>query len=183
MKFIYRNNEVGFKIWAAVYIEAAERIVTQFPFYKRFRESFYQEKQQEYKEALKVLNEYKSFMLLLDEEEKSVFERTIMRNEIINDINGTRVFLIKPILFQKWEMVCFKNKKTRIKKIDNKALGSELRRLREINYLSVTAVANALGIDPSTLRNYELGNRTISTNALYGLAQIYNVGIDKIIGR
>jgi len=181
MRFIYRNNEIGFKKWASSYIAEAERIVQIFPNYKHLSESFYKEKQKEYKEALKVLDEYKSLLLLLNIEEMEIFKRAIVRNEIIDNINKTKVVLIKESLFKKWQIVCFKNKQSQIIKINNKALGDELKRLRAQRYLSVTSVANALNIDPSTLRNYELGHRTISLNALYGLSQIYNVEIEKLI--
>ncbi|MFA7010250.1 MAG: helix-turn-helix transcriptional regulator [Bacilli bacterium] len=182
MRFIYRNNEVGFKKWASSYISKAEVIVDIFPMYKHLSERFYREKQEEYKEALKVLDEYMSFLLLLSLEEREIFNRSIVRNEIIDDINKTKVRLIKESLFKKWQMVCFKNKQNRIKVINDKALGAELRSLRVQNFLSVTAVADALNIDPSTLRNYELGHRTISLNVLYGLSQIYDVSIEKLIG-
>lgn len=51
-------------------------------------------------------------------------------------------------------------------------LRNELKRLRAYYFISATAEANALGIELGTLRNYEIGNRTISANTSYGLAQI-----------
>lgn len=181
MIFLYRNNEIGFRKWATTYIRKAEQIVNMFSMYKPLNENYYNEKQKEYKEAVKVLNEFNSLLLLLNNEELDFFERAIVKNGIIDDINKNKVFLIKEIIFKKWQSICFKNNKLRISKIDNKSLGNELKRLRTYYSLSVTAVANALGIKPGTLRNYELGNRTISVNTLYGLAQIYHVDIEKLL--
>ncbi|MFA7059176.1 MAG: helix-turn-helix transcriptional regulator [Bacilli bacterium] len=181
MKFIYRNNEIGFRRWAFTYIKEAERIVEMFPLYGRSSEKFYKEKQKEYEDAVRVLYEYNSLLLWLDEEETDIFQRAIVKNKIISDIKGSRVFLLIENVFKKWQTICFKNKKTRIKRIDNKAIGRKLKDIRNENFLTVTAVADALKIAPSTLRNYELGNRTISLNALYGLSQIYGVSIEQVM--
>lgn len=181
MRFIYRNNEIGFRKWAFTYIKEAKRIVEMFPRYGRFSGSYYEEKQKEYEEATQVLNEYKSLLLWLDEEETDIFNRVIIKNQIINDLDRTKVFLISENIFKKWQAICFQNNKVQIKKIDNKTLGTKLRKIRELNFMTVTAVADALKIAPSTLRNYELGNRTITLNVLYGLAQIYDISIGKFI--
>lgn len=181
MRFIYRNNDIGFRKWAFSYIKEAEQIVNTFPILKPFSGIFYKEKQKEYEESLKVLNEYNSLLLRLDEEETIIFKRTIVRNERINNIKDSKVSLIRKNIFEKWQAICFKKEKPRIKRIDSKALGTKLKEIRNKNFLTVTAVANALKIAPSTLRNYELGNRTITLNTLYGLSQIYGVSVETLI--
>lgn len=54
MKFIYRNNEIGFHKWKHTYIKEAKRIVEMFPRFGRFSGSYYQEKQKEYEDADKT---------------------------------------------------------------------------------------------------------------------------------
>lgn len=181
MKFIYRNNEIGFDKWKHTYIREAERIVEMFPHLGRFNGSYYQERQKEYEDAVKILSEYESLLLWLDEEETLIFKRSMEGNGIIVNINRSKIPLIHKNIFNKWQAICFKTKKLRIKRIDDKTLGTELKKIREINFLTVTAVSEALEIAPSTLRNYELGNRTISLNVLYGLSQIYYVSFEKLI--
>lgn len=181
MKFIYRNNEIGFDKWKHTYIREAERIVEMFPHLGRFSGSYYQERQKEYEDAVKILSEYESLLLWLDEEETFIFKRSMEGSVVVVNFNSNKVSLIHKNIFNKWQDICFINKKLRINKIDDKALGTELRRIRELNFLTVTAVANALEITPSTLRNYELANRTISLNVLYGLSQIYHVSFEKLI--
>lgn len=181
MKFTYRNNRIGFDKWKHTYIKEAVRIVEMFPHFGRFSGSYYQEKQKEYEDAIKVLNEYKSLLLWLDVEETLIFKSSMEGNGIIVNFNRRKISLIHKNIFNKWQAICFKNKKLRIKKIDDKALGTELRKIRELNFLTVTAVAEALEIAPSTLRNYELGNRTISLNVLYGLSQIYHISLEEFI--
>ena len=47
-----------------------------------------------------ILNEYESFLLLLNEEELEIFNRGIVKSEIIDDINKNWVFLIKQNLLK-----------------------------------------------------------------------------------
>lgn len=60
--------------------------------------------------------------------------------------------------------------------------GERLQNLRRIRNLSQKEVANALGISPSVLSNYESSERTPSLENLIALADFYHCSTDYLVG-
>ena len=60
--------------------------------------------------------------------------------------------------------------------------GERLQHLRNIRNLSQKEVANALGISPSVLSNYESSERTPSLENLIALANFYHCSTDYLVG-
>lgn len=61
-------------------------------------------------------------------------------------------------------------------------LGSRLQQLRKSKNLSQKTVADALGIAPSLLSNYESSARTPSLEQLISLASFYRCSTDYLLG-
>lgn len=58
-----------------------------------------------------------------------------------------------------------------------------LRDMRSEHNLRQEDIAKALGIDRSAYSGYETGRTAISIIKLYKLAEIYNVSLDRLVGR
>lgn len=59
----------------------------------------------------------------------------------------------------------------------------QLKKIRKERKLTLQAVSNGAGIPIRTYQNYEYGKREISAEALYKLANFYNVTTDYLLGR
>ena len=62
-------------------------------------------------------------------------------------------------------------------------ISSTLKRIRKDRGYTIQTVANSIGIASRTYQNYEYGQREISTETLYKLANFYNVTTDYLLGR
>lgn len=62
-------------------------------------------------------------------------------------------------------------------------ISSKLKELRKKHNYTIQAVSNGVGIAVRTYQNYEYGQREISTEALYKLADFYGVTTDYLLGR
>lgn len=60
---------------------------------------------------------------------------------------------------------------------------ANLRALRARKHVSQGEVAQAIGVDPNTVSNYELGNTSPSYLVVWKLADYYGVTLDEIGGR
>ena len=58
-----------------------------------------------------------------------------------------------------------------------------LKRLRKINNITASSVADDLGILPATYRNYETGRREPSVEMICKLADYFGVTTDYLLGR
>lgn len=62
-------------------------------------------------------------------------------------------------------------------------ISSKLKELREKHNYTIQAVSTGAGIAVRTYQNYEYGQREISADALYKLADFYGVTTDYLLGR
>ena len=61
-------------------------------------------------------------------------------------------------------------------------LGERLQQKRSSIKLSQKEVANAVGVNPSVISNYENGERTPSAEVLMALASLYHCSVDYLLG-
>lgn len=61
-------------------------------------------------------------------------------------------------------------------------LGERLQQKRSSMKLSQKEVANAVGVNPSVISNYENGERTPSVEVLMSLASLYHCSVDYLLG-
>lgn len=61
-------------------------------------------------------------------------------------------------------------------------LGERLQQKRSSMKLSQKEVANAVGVNPSVISNYENGERTPSVEVLMALASLYHCSVDHLLG-
>ena len=61
-------------------------------------------------------------------------------------------------------------------------LGERLQQKRSSMKLSQKEVANAVGVNPSVISNYENGKRTPSVEVLMSLASLYHCSVDYLLG-
>lgn len=61
-------------------------------------------------------------------------------------------------------------------------LGERLQQKRSSMKLSQKEVANAVGVNPSVISNYENGERTPSVEVLISLASLYHCSVDYLLG-
>ena len=61
-------------------------------------------------------------------------------------------------------------------------LGERLQQKRSSMKLSQKEVANAVGVNPSVILNYENGERTPSVEVLMSLASLYHCSVDYLLG-
>ncbi len=62
-------------------------------------------------------------------------------------------------------------------------ISSTLKRIRKDRGYTIQAVADGIGIASRTYQNYEYGQREVSTETLYKLADFYAVTTDYLLGR
>lgn len=62
-------------------------------------------------------------------------------------------------------------------------ISEKLKALRKSHNYTIQKVSEGIGIAVRTYQNYEYGQREISTEALYKLADFYNVTTDYLLGR
>lgn len=62
-------------------------------------------------------------------------------------------------------------------------ISSKLKNLRKSRNYTIQAVAEGIGIAVRTYQNYEYGQREISAEALFKLADFYGVTTDYLLGR
>ena len=60
--------------------------------------------------------------------------------------------------------------------------GERLQQKRSSIKLSQKEVANAVGVNPSVISNYEIGERTPSVEVLMALASLYHCSVDYLLG-
>ena len=61
-------------------------------------------------------------------------------------------------------------------------LGERLQQKRSSMKLSQKEVANAVGVNPRVISNYENGERTPSVEVLMSLASLYHCSVDYLLG-
>lgn len=61
-------------------------------------------------------------------------------------------------------------------------LGERLQQKRSSQKLSQKEVANAVGVNPSVISNYENGERTPSVEVLMALACLFHCSVDYLLG-
>ncbi len=61
-------------------------------------------------------------------------------------------------------------------------LGERLQQKRSSIKLSQKEVANAVGVNPSVISNYENGERTPSVEVLMSLASLFHCSVDYLLG-
>lgn len=62
-------------------------------------------------------------------------------------------------------------------------ISDNLKVLRKKHNYTIQTVADGIGIAVRTYQNYEYGQREISAEALYKLADFYNISVDSLLGR
>lgn len=62
-------------------------------------------------------------------------------------------------------------------------ISEKLKTLRKNHNYTIQAVADGIGIAVRTYQNYEYGQREISSEALFKLADFYHVTTDYLLGR
>jgi DNA-binding XRE family transcriptional regulator len=83
--------------------------------------------------------------------------------------------------YEKWASVFFKGRNKLVKKVDMKVLGRVMRKARMDYGLSSTTVANAIGVDRSTINKYENGLRMPTLVNLLKFCRLFRVTIDELI--
>ena len=175
--FKFGNNEIDFRKWCTTYISKAKTTVER---YENNSEWFNYTPVDEYRDALKILHQYTVLKHALNLEQRDILDYCLIEGEEYPFGSRRKKSLIKYI-FSIWQEICFNPKRPTLKKIDNFYLGHYLRLMRVNRNLSVARVSRILGINAKTLYDYESGSRSVSLNTLYGISQIYDVGIDDIL--
>lgn len=76
-----------------------------------------------------------------------------------------------------------KIKTNKIKTLDKKLIGSNIKKIRNDNNLTIRNLANYLNTTPSTISAYENGKTLILTAFAYQICIKYNISMDWLCGR
>ena len=175
--FIFGNNEKDFKKWCRISISRARTIIDR---YEKHSFIYDYTPDKTYYAALSILRQYIVLKHALNPEQQDILDYCLIEGDAYPfDIRRERA--LTRYIFSLWQEICFNKKKPILKQIDYVFLGHHLRLLRNNRSLTVQRVARMLNISVKTLYDYESGVRAISLNALYGLSQIYETSIDRII--
>ena len=175
-KYYFRKNETDFQKWCRRYVKDSllhiEYVDRTYRGIMRLFES------EEYHEALIIVRQYRVLMASLTDQQREFLEHTLMRDIYRFDKKGQATYRV---IYENWCQICFPKHKSRIKTIDRFLIGKTLKELRLQNELSMSKVAELLNINYATLRAYESGERLVRVDVLYGLSQIYDTSVDRII--
>lgn len=70
-----------------------------------------------------------------------------------------------------------------IKVLNKKTIGNKIKKLRQINNITLRDIAKELNTSSSTISAYETGKVLLSTKNAYLIATKYNISIDWLCGR
>lgn len=175
----FRKNYTDFYVWCRRYVRRSYAF-SRFYESNKGHDAWLRDNKEDYDEALRIIRQYEVLKASLPGEAVDYLERYLVGNEYRE---WRRHDPWQKFIFEAWIEVCFPNNHSRIKTIDSVKLGGVLKSLRIKNGYTVSKIAGLLEISETTLRAYESGRTLVKVNILYGLSQIYGVGIDEIINR
>lgn len=170
------KNFNGFKnfvceqyFYLSVEIENYERIL-------KYQANAYEE----YATAIFLCGLYDEFYQLLSEDEKSSIKYLKYHNpddKIPNNYDEN----LKS-LYNKWVSVFFNQRRSKIdKSINTRVLGLVMKRIRIDNNLSITILAEIIGVNRSTINKYENGQRMPTLLNLLKFCTLFRITIDELI--
>jgi len=171
----FNPNNTDFIFWCHEAIREALSITESYE--RNWVYSPYSEK--EYLNAMVIKRQYEVLLTTMNERQKSFFENRLRHKK--HDLHIDSEYYDYKEIFENWVLICCQNSENKLKSIDKIRLGVTLQHLREEKHLTRAKVSELTGINTSTLKSYESGQRMMRLDCAYKLAQIYDIGIDEII--
>jgi len=131
--------------------------------------------------ATKYLREYDEFIGELNNVELLVLKHIVKYNNRIKGMSQDRYSKIKMDIYFKWCRKFMPFDLVYVHEIDSLKLALELKRGREEASFSRKSVAGFLVISESSMKMYEIGERTPKLNVLYALCELYGVDLNQVI--
>ena len=175
-KYYFRKNDSDFQKWCRHYVKEALSFIAYAD--KTYRGIYRLFESGDYHEALIIARQHQVLMASLTDDQRIYFEQSLVGDLRKHD---SKSHAIHRVIYENWCQICFPQNKSRIKTIDKFLIGKTLMELRQQKELSASNVADLLNINYATLKAYESGERLVRADVLYGLSQIYDTSIDKII--
>ena len=173
----FRNNETDFSKWCRHYVRRAKAIIR---YHDNINDTnFLIRNKDQYNEAKVIIKQYEVLKYSLTVEQNELLEKCFIKNEYM-DYNYKNFNNYDEII-NNWSKICFPKFNPKIKSIDKKKIGIVIKDQRLFHCYTLKFVADILKISEATLKRYEEGTRLVRLDALHGLAQIYDIGVDEII--
>ena len=174
---LFRNNETDFWKWCRHYLRNAKSIINS---YDSIVSTDYRINNiKKYKEAKEILEQYEILKCSLSDEQNELLEKSLINNEELK--YNFKTFNNIDEIMRNWSQICFPKHKLKLKSISKIEVGKAIKNLRLYHDMSLKFVADLLNISQPTLKSYETGTRLARLDVIYGLSQIYNIPIDKLI--
>lgn len=169
--FIFRKSFDGFNDWC----KQITRCIHYLYSYSDASETYRNNHKFEFKENRLLHDRYTELKKALSSKQIEYLDKYLIKNKIC-EYDYISLDESKE-LYSKWELVVFPNGKTRINKVTNEEIGKQISMARLVDGRSRKEVAQILGIGEMTLRSYERGDRTLPSDILLMLSQIYGCEI------
>lgn len=174
---LFRNNGSDFSKWCRHYVRRAKAIIR---FHDNINDvNFLIRNKDQYNEAKEIIKQYEVLKCSLTVEQNELLEKCFIKNEYM-DYNYKNFNNHREIR-NNWSEICFPKYKPKIKSIDKKKIGIVIKDQRLFHCYTLKFVADLLEISETTFKSYEEGTRLVKLDVIYGLAQIYDIGVDEII--
>lgn len=175
-EYYFRANETDFFKWCRHYVRRAIETVESF---ENGTDNMYgYQIEEDYYEALAIYRQYIVLYGALPPICRDYLDLYLIGNEARPYYKTSAVY---DEIYTTWKEVCFPKGGSMVKKVDYFSLGHVLRMIRVKKGLHARQVAELVGISQKTIYDYETGARCISLNALYGMAQIFEISVDELI--
>ena len=128
-------------------------------------------------EADRIVREYQILRCSLNDKDKELLERFLIRGETDDAIKILR----SPDIVANWELIVLSSGKHSFEPFDPVAFGKKLKEFREHKGFYRAEAARYLEISENTLRSYEDGKRIIRVDIFFRILELYGVSIDCFI--
>lgn len=177
MEFKIRKSEVGFKYFLTHQIKRVEWTLELSDSVDVKSEEMVEKTVQ----AIRLKELFEIFILSLDLEEKDVVDYLMDTSSVFNKIMPKNYYSLYEIVYKKWVNVFFENNVNKVHWIKYKLLGKFLSFYRKEHHLSLSELAEMIGINGSTLSRYENATRKPPIDVVYAICQLLNINIEFLL--
>lgn len=173
--YYFRKDKLGFIDWARFLPERR----TMIKEYGNLSSEMKMYRLDQYKSAIKVINQYDILMHSLTPEQKKYWHKRFVKWETPT-WNDKESFYMEDLIYENWLKIII-NTQDKFKFPSPKIVSSILKEMRTKSGYSIRQVAGILDVNDKTIQRYECGLFYPRIDVLYSITKIYGYSFEELI--
>ena len=157
--------------WLKV-IPYAREIIKDYKYY--WPQEMKADRIDEFKEANHIIQNYRTFMASLSDEEKHLIDNFYKHQGVIEQSN----IYFNGNIIENWELIVLNDNRHKLEELNIPSFAKFIKSKREDAGFYRAEAAKYLKISPSTLKSYEEGTRCMPLNIWFKICQLYEIDND-----